>query len=424
MVVRPTAAKPMAERADPKVLRRLNVLETPRPAYVVWELTLRCDQPCTHCGSRAGDSRPDELSTAEALDVVKQLAAMRTLEVTLIGGEAYLHPGFLEVIAALKAAGIRPTMTTGGRAVTAAMAKSAAEAGLYAVSVSIDGFGHTHDLIRAAPGSFESATAALDHFKAAGLRTASNTTINRLNAPELEAIYAELKAHGVTGWQVQIMAALGRAADRPDLLLQPWDLLDIVPRVAKLKERAFEDGMTLMPANNLGYFGLEETLLRSIHKGGRDHFHGCQAGKFSLGIESDGAVKGCPSLQTSHYVGGRVREKSIQEIWDTAPELRFARGRTVDDLWGFCRSCEFAEECLAGCTFTAHALFGRPGNNPYCHYRARTLARDGLRERLVPIERAPGLPFDNGRFELRVEALDAPDPKPEKRERLLKVWAG
>ena len=31
--------------------------------YVVWELTLRCDHACTHCGSRAGKDRPDELST-------------------------------------------------------------------------------------------------------------------------------------------------------------------------------------------------------------------------------------------------------------------------------------------------------------------------------------------------------------------------
>jgi radical SAM protein with 4Fe4S-binding SPASM domain len=143
-----------------------------------------------------------------------------------------------------------------------------------------------------------------------------------------------------------------------------------------------------------------------------------------MGIESDGAVKGCPSLQTSHYVGGHVRESSIQAIWDSAPELAFARQRTAEDLWGFCRSCEFAEVCRGGCTFTAHALFGRPGNNPYCHYRARTLARRGLRERLVPRERAPGLPFDNGRFEIVVERLDAREPEPERPARLLKIWAG
>ena len=315
-------------------------------------------------------------------------------------------------------------MTTGGRGITETLARQMAEAGLYAASVSIDGLGNTHDLIRAVAGSFESATGSLRYLRAAGIRTASNTTLNRLNAPEIEGIYEHLRAEGVSGWQVQITAALGRAADRPEMLLQPWDLLDIVPRVAKLKQRAFQDGITLMPANNLGYFGIEETLLRSPHRGGRDHFQGCQAGRFSMGIESDGAVKGCPSLPTRHYVGGNVRERSLQEIWDQAPELSFARTRSVDDRWGFCRTCEYAETCLGGCTFTAHALFGRPGNNPYCHFRAQSLAREGLRERLVPKERAPGLPFDNGRFEIVAEPLDAPDPRPAKPERLLKVWAG
>ena len=84
----------------------------------------------------------------------------------------------------------------------------------------------------------------------------------------------------------------------------------------------------------------------------------------------------------------------------------------MDDLWGFCRTCPFAEVCLGGCSFTAHAFFGRPGNNPYCHFRGREQAKRGVRERLVPVAPAPGEPFDHGRFELREEPLDAPDPKP------------
>ncbi len=51
--------------------------------------------------------------------------------------------------------------------------------------------------------------------------------------------------------------------------------------------------------------GLFRGGVRDAKKGGRDHFQGCQVGRFD-GIESDGAVKGCPSLQTSHYVGGYV----------------------------------------------------------------------------------------------------------------------
>jgi radical SAM protein with 4Fe4S-binding SPASM domain len=403
-------------------LRRLNVTQaTPHPAYVVWELTLACDQPCTHCGSRAGDARATELSTEAALDVVGQLAAAGTREVVLIGGEAYLHPGFLDVVAALAGAGIRPSLTTGGRGITPALAARMRAAGLHMASVSIDGLAPTHDLMRANRGSFASATAALGHLRSAGVVTAANTNLNRLNAGDLEGLYDHLAALGISAWQVQITAPLGRAADRPDLLLQPWDLLDLVPRVTALKVKAGAAGILLMPGNNLGYFGPEEATLRSVTPGDRDHWRGCQAGRFVLGIESDGAVKGCPSLQTAHYVGGNLRETTLAAIWNDAPALAFARHRTPDDLWGFCRTCTFAATCLGGCSFTAHAVFGRPGNNPYCHYRARTLARAGRRERLVPRTAAPGLPFDNGTFELVEEPLDAPDPRPPSPQALVKI---
>ncbi|MFO0575886.1 MAG: radical SAM protein [Polyangia bacterium] len=393
--------------------RRVDVSSAPFPAYVVWELTLRCDQPCTHCGSRAGESRPNELSTDEALGVVRELMALSAREVVLIGGEAYLHPGFLQILAALRAAGIRPTMTTGGRGITAELAAQMAAAGLHSVSVSIDGLERTHDLMRAGRGSFASATAALGHLRRAGLLTAANTNVNRFNQGDLEALYEHLVVQGICAWQVQLTAPLGRAADRPDLILQPYDLLALVPRIAALKERAFRDGVSLMPGNNLGYFGPEEALLRSPHRGGRDHFAGCQAGRFVLGLESDGGVKGCPSLQSAPYVGGNVRERPLRELWHTSPRIAFARARTVEDLWGFCRTCRFAEVCLGGCTFTAHALLGRPGNNPYCHYRARELARAGQRERLVFRAPPPGTPFDSGLFELITEPLQpggSPNP--------------
>ena len=395
-----------------EVFRRFGVTQPFHPAYVVWELTLACDQPCTHCGSRAGTARPSELSTAQALEVVEQLAKMGTFEVVLIGGEAYLHPGFLDIIAALKGKGIRATMTTGGRGITAELATQMAQAGLHAVSVSIDGLEPTHDLMRASRGSYASATGALGFLKAAGLRTASNINLNRLNQADLEPLYEELKKLGIVSWQVQITVPLGRAADRPAMLLQPWDLNDLVPRIARLKKRAFEDRIVIFPGNNLGYFGTEEGVMRSPRPDMNDHWRGCQAGKLVMGIESDGAVKGCPSLQTKSYVGGSLKDQSLEKIWNETPQLAFARKRTVEDLWGFCRTCPFAETCMGGCSFTAHSLFGRTGNNPYCHFRARSLAAEGKRERLVLKEAAPGAPFDNGLFEIVLEAIDAPDVKP------------
>lgn len=380
------------------------------PAYVVWEITLACDQPCAHCGSRAGPAREGELTTREALRVVKELAEMRCREVVLIGGEAYLHAGFLEIARALVEAGIRATMTTGGRGITPALAREMAAAGIHSVSVSVDGLQRAHDLIRKVKGGYESAMAALSYLREAGLRTASNININRVNRADLEGLYEVLRDKGIVAWQVQITSALGRAADRPEMLLQPYDLLEILPRIGKLKERAYSDGITVMPGNNLGYFGPEEALLRSFEEGGRDHFQGCQAGKLVAGIESDGGVKGCPSLQSYAYVGGNLRQRGLRDIWDNASRLAFTRGRSVDDLWGFCRTCAFASVCLGGCNFTSHALFGKTGNNPYCHHRARTLKSQGKRERLVPGKAAEGRPFDHGYFEIVEEPFDTPEP--------------
>jgi len=64
-------------------------------------------------------------------------------------------------------------------------------------------------------------------------------------------------------------------------------------------------------------------------------------------------------------------------------------------------------------------VLGRPGNNPYCHFRAIDHARRGLRERLEARDAAQGAPFDHGLFEIVVEPLDAPEPARLAREALV-----
>jgi hypothetical protein len=52
-------------------------------------------------------------------------------------------------------------------------------------------------------------------------------------------------------------------------------------------------------------------------------------------------------------------------------------------------------------------LFGKRGNNPFCHHRALELLAKGRRERIVRVERAGGMPFDHGKFEIVEEAWPA-----------------
>ena len=405
---------PIAPLAEPSRKKKLPLAAETRPIdqrwtplYAVWEITLRCDLACRHCGSRAGRTRPDELSTAEALDLVAQMADLGCDEVTVIGGEAYLRDDWTEIVRAIRTRGMHASMTTGGRGLSREVVRAGKEAGLESVSVSVDGLEETHDALRGVKGSFASAMAALENLAAEGLPASANTQIGRVSLREIPAVFERLVAARIHSWQVQLTVAMGRAVDEPELLLEPYQLLEVMPMLARIKQRADEAGIRVWPGNNIGYFGPYESRLRGTLP--RGHLSSCGAGRSTLGIEANGDIKGCPSLPTADYVGGNIREHRLRDIWERAAPLRFTRDRTVDDLWGPCRTCYYADTCRAGCSWTSHVLFGRPGNNPFCHHRALEFLREGKRERLVRVEAAPGTPFDHGRFDVVLEAYPEPE---------------
>jgi radical SAM protein with 4Fe4S-binding SPASM domain len=284
---------------------------------------------------------------------------------------------------------------------TAERARAAHAAGLVSASVSIDGLEAAHDQQRGLDGAFRAALTALDNLRDADVAISANTQINKLSMADLPALLDVLIARGVHSWQIQLTVAMGRAADRPEWLLQPYDLLELFPMLGTLAERCRAADVVLWPGNNVGYFGPYETALRGTLP--RGHHIGCGAGMSGIGIEADGTIKGCPSMATATWGSGNVRDHALVEIWERAMPMRFNRGRGVESLWGYCRDCYYAATCKAGCTWTSEALLGKPGNNPMCHHRALEMQRAGKRERFVQIERAPGRAFDQAKFELVLE---------------------
>ena len=379
------------------------------PVHVVWELTLACNLKCRHCGSRAGRPRSTELSTRECIEVVEQLADLGTREITLIGGEAYLRRDWLEILSAIREHGIYCALQTGARALTDQRLQSAVTAGLQGLGVSIDGLPSTHDEIRGFEGSFDAAISALERAKALGLATSVNTVIGAPNFRQLPDLMARIVEAGASQWQIQLAVAMGNAVDHPELLLQPYELLELMPLLGRLYHEGQDQGLLLLMGNNIGYFGPFEHLWRN-HSELHGHWAGCSAGQTVIGLEADGTMKGCPSLATATYSGGNVRDLGVEKIWNESEELHFGRLSSASALWGFCRSCYYAEVCRAGCTWTADSLFGRPGNNPYCHHRALELEARGLRERVVKVRDAEDSPFAVGEFKLVREPIQGRDP--------------
>ena len=228
---------------------------------------------------------------------------------------------------------------------------------------------------------------------------------------EVPEVVAERDVHRALDRQAGGPGPLGGVA------LEGGELVDHVDHPPRLEQPLrpvglpVERTMHVALGNNLGYFGPHEELLRSLPGGNSTYWGGCGAGRFTIGIESDGKVKACPSLPTRPYVGGNVRDMPLEQIWQT-DELAFARNRTTEELWGFCKTCYYADACKAGCSWTSHVTLGRRGNMPWCYHRASSLKRMGLRERLVPVVAAPGIPYDYGRMELVVEPFEESPPVP------------
>jgi radical SAM protein with 4Fe4S-binding SPASM domain len=362
------------------------------------------------------------------LEVIQGLARLGVRETTLMGGEAYLRSDWLGLIEALRDAGIAPTLLTGGRGLSRSMVADMARAGIAHLGVSIDGPPALHDRMHGVDGSYQQALQVLRWARELELPATVNTNLTPACSEQLSELLEPLIDAGASSWRIGLVTPSGRAAEHEELIVQPYELLGIMPLVAELHWEGAERNLLVQWDDGMGYFGPYEHLLRS---GGDEPvwWQGCHGGINALGVQSNGAVKPCTSLP-SDYAGGHATSQGIDELWQESPEMAFARTRTQEELWGFCGSCYYGAVCRAGCTWASHALFGRRGNNPLCHHRALELERQGLRERLVRTGVADEAPYAHGSFEVRLESSGGQERSAQKPPRdgttsrdLQKLWS-
>jgi MoaA/NifB/PqqE/SkfB family radical SAM enzyme len=132
---------------------------------VHWELTYRCNQRCSHCylDVLSPNARvSDELTTAECLRIVDDLAAAGALNLALSGGEPFLRRDLFHIAAYARSKGFLLRIFSNGLLITPALADRMAALHPYAVEVSLYGAdAQTHDAITSRPGSFGRTVRAL-----------------------------------------------------------------------------------------------------------------------------------------------------------------------------------------------------------------------------------------------------------------------
>ncbi len=389
------------------------------PRACVWELTLACNLRCQHCGSFAGSRRPRELSRDECLRVADELAALGCRRVTLSGGEPTLNPDWDAIGKRLADHGIKVNLISNGWHWDKSHVARAQAAGLCGAAFSLDGFEAEHDRFRQ-PGSFARVLAAVAACVAGGLPVAINTTVHRANQHCLRQLRDFVRDQGAFSMQIQLATPAGNMVSHRDLVVDPADLVWLVPEIAALCRQSTRQFFAV-GADDIGYYGLPEHGLRD--DGGELPFWiGCRAGCQVIGIESEGNVKGCLSLPSAMhgeagFVEGNLRQASLAQIWRGPDAFAYNRKHSPDALTGFCKVCRYGEFCRGGCTWTVYCHRQQGGEgNPFCfYYQAVRQGRfDLLTEPATPPELAffAGAPPSAGRTAPHSSSPDDPPDAP------------
>lgn len=344
-----------------------------RPRTCVWELTLACNLRCQHCGSRAGAKRKAEMTTEECFDVARQLAELNCELITLSGGEPTLRKDWHLIASSIASRGVFVNMVTNGAFGTDERRREIGEkvkgSGLSNLGISLDGPREIHDYIRG-PGRFAETQRTIELFASMGIRVAVMTTINKLNLDLLEETRQIAIDSGATMWRVQLAKPMGNLEDNRSLALEPQDTLTLMPALARMKR---EGPINIGVGDSIGYYGPHDKVLREWGwRRRRECWQGCQAGLNTIGIESDGGVKGCLSMQAEMendpFWEGNLRQSSLEKLWYRPGSFAYNRDFRLDTLTGQCARCRFGRLCRGGAKCVASAFTGALSEDPYCHH--------------------------------------------------------
>jgi len=331
------------------------------PKQVVWELTLKCNLKCIHCGSLAGKARDKELSTIEAINLCRDLAEINTKEVCFMGGEPFLRKEWFKLGKEVKDLGMRLLIISNGTIFNNDIISKLFQLQPYGLSMSLDGAtAKTHDYIRGVNGSFKKLIEFISLSKKVDLPVTVITTVNKLNFKELPMIKDFLLRKNIA-WQIQNASPEGRFPKK--LMLSKEEFYSLGLFIASIQKKYSKEELPIIGAHCCGYHSKYIPRL-----GKSPQWDVCQAGITTLSIKSNGDVIGCLSMPDD-YIEGNCIDKRISEIWNNPNSFAYNRKFKKEDLGENCKDCKYGKICGGGCMGMSLSLTGKPHNDPYCYYK-------------------------------------------------------
>lgn len=304
------------------------------PLSVQLDLTYRCNERCIHCYLDHEDH--GEMSTAEILGLLDQLAEAGVLFLNISGGEIFMRKDLFEIVGHARKLQFSVKLKTNAVMIRAEKARRIAALAVEAVQISL--YSHkaeVHDEITKLPGSFKRTVEGARLLHEAGVKVSFANVLMKQNEGDYRDVRSLAEQMGI-GYNVDPTITPMMDGDR--------SILQLNIDAARL-EQVFHDP-SLMGGSTESFCAPPAGPLAA-----EDAFATlpCSAGHTACYISPYGEV--FPCVQFPLRVGS-VREQRFIDIWRDSPQLQEVRSITVGDLEG-CSSCVHGGSCTR-CPGLAH----------------------------------------------------------------------
>lgn len=325
------------------------------PIAMLAELTHRCPLSCSYCSNPLELTRKEaELPTETWARVFREAAELGVLQVHLSGGEPASRRDLVELVAAVREAGLYTNLITSGIGLNQARFAALDAAGLDHVQLSLQGTdAEMADRIGGYKGGFDRKMAIAELIAPTGIPLTLNFVMHRRNMHQLSAAIELAVKLGARRIEVATVQFHGWAMPNRGALMPTREQAREASRTVA-EARARLKGVLVIDYVPADYHA---TYPKACMNGW---------GSTGLNVTPEGLVLPCHAAQEiKHLRFENVRELGLAEIWRDSAAFNAYRG--TDWMQEPCRSCERKTIDFGGCRCQAMALLGDPAaTDPVC----------------------------------------------------------
>ncbi|PYU65303.1 MAG: hypothetical protein DMG56_03795 [Acidobacteria bacterium] len=312
-------------------------VEKHRPLSVHFDLTYRCNERCVHC--YLDHDNHGELTTAECLQVLDDLARSGALFLTFSGGEIFLRPDLYEILAAARRLHFDISLKTNALLVTPERAARLGELGVRRVQISVySDIPAVHDAITKVPGSLQRTLAAIPILLQHGLQVKLACPLMRENLLAYRGVMALAEKLGVPYILDLTITPMMDGSSGP--LAHRASVSALLPVLQDARLQACKPQPTSATARPESVWPLGSAVSSGIESPAYQDLP-CSAGHNSCYISPYGDVFPCVQLPQA---AGNLRREKFDDIWYHAPQLERLRAIRESQL-PVCSRCEIRSYC-------------------------------------------------------------------------------